>query len=88
MMAGLKPGKLLWSIRKNDPRDFQELLSTAQKYANAEELINSRCTEGFYKLGAKRKKGIEQQFGEAKKSKSLQDRTVDGPCLGKIPPKF
>lgn len=42
MMVGLKPGKLLWSIGKNDFKDFQELLSRAQKYANAKELMNSR----------------------------------------------
>ncbi|KAF3438921.1 hypothetical protein FNV43_RR17196 [Rhamnella rubrinervis] len=34
MMASLKPSKLLWSLGKNDPKDFQELMCRAQKYVN------------------------------------------------------
>ena len=45
MMSGLKPSKLLWSLGKNDPKDFQELMSRAQKYANAEVLMSSRRDE-------------------------------------------
>ena len=29
MMFGLKPSKLLWSISKNDLKDFEDLLSRA-----------------------------------------------------------
>ena len=61
MMAGLKPGKLLWSIRKNGPKDFQELISCAQKYANAKELMKSWRNEELTKDGEKRK-DLEHQL--------------------------
>ena len=60
MMSSLKPSKLLWSVGKNDPKDYQDLLSRAQKYANTEELMNSRRSEGYAKSGEKRKKGLDQ----------------------------
>ena len=69
MMSGLKPSKLLWSVGKNDPKDYQDLLSRAQKYANAEELMNSRRSEGYAKSGEKKKKGPDQQ-PEPKRAKS------------------
>ena len=71
MMFGLKPSKLLWYVGKNDPKDFQDLLSCAKKYANAEELINSRRRKGFTKFGEKNKKGPDQ-FMEPKKAKNDQ----------------
>ena len=59
MMSGLKPSKLLWSVDKNDPKDFQDLLSRAKKYANAEELMNSWHNEGYAKSREKRKKSLD-----------------------------
>ena len=59
-MSGLKPSKLLWSLGKNDPKDFQELMSRAQKYANAEVLMSSRRDE-LSKSRDKRKRSPEQQ---------------------------
>lgn len=70
MMAGLKPGKLLQSLRQNDPKDFQELKSRAQKYAKAEELMNLRQNE-VSQVGDKRKKGLSSNIlHNRKKSKN------------------
>ena len=46
----MKPGKLVWLVRKNDPRGFQNFLSKAHKYAKVEELMNSRRIKGFFKI--------------------------------------
>ena len=60
MMARLKPSKLLRLLGKNYPKDFHELISRAQKYANTEALTSSRHDE-ISKFGEKRKKSPEQQ---------------------------
>lgn len=60
MMLDLKLNKLLWSIAKNDPKDFQDLLTRAKKYVNVEELVNSQPNEGLAKFGEKRNKGPEK----------------------------
>ena len=60
MMAGLKVRKLLWSIEKYDPLDFQELLSRAQKYTIAEELMSSKHNKGFAEERETKKKFPKQ----------------------------
>ena len=41
-MAGLQPGKFHYSLAKNPPRTFIELLLRAQKYSNVDELTNAK----------------------------------------------
>lgn len=58
MMAGLKLSKLLWSLKKNNPKNFQKLMNRVQKYANTKALIDSRRSErSSMQTGGKRKKG-------------------------------
>lgn len=37
LMEGLQVGRLWWSIVKNPPSTYLEMLSQAEKYANADE---------------------------------------------------
>ncbi|KAK9180960.1 hypothetical protein WN944_024096 [Citrus x changshan-huyou] len=41
-MADLQPRRFHYSLAKNAPRTFPELLSRAQKYSNADELTNAK----------------------------------------------
>lgn len=77
----MMPDKLLWSIGKNDPKDFQELLSRTQKYANAEELMNSQRSEELTKGGEKRKKNLSKD-SNPKRSKTNQKLTKPSRGLG------
>ncbi|XP_058075798.1 uncharacterized protein LOC131224291 [Magnolia sinica] len=42
VFSGLKEGKFTFSIGKNPPKTLAELITRAQKYANAEEFSNAR----------------------------------------------
>ena len=41
MKGGLKPSRFLFSLEKRFPVDYAEMLSRADKYANAEEAMAS-----------------------------------------------
>ena len=58
IMAGLQPGKFHYSLAKNPPRTFTELLSRAQKYSNADELTNVKrwADSDSQRVGDKRNK--------------------------------
>ena len=42
MKDGLRPSKFLFSLKKSFPMDYAEMLSRADKYANAEEAMASK----------------------------------------------
>lgn len=72
MRDGLKPSKLLWSLGKTDPKNFQELMNRVQKYANAKGLMCSRHSE-ISKSKEKRKKGPKQQQHPLKNKRNKND---------------
>ena len=42
IMTGLRPRRFHYSLAKNAPRTFTELLSRAQKYSNVDELTDAK----------------------------------------------
>ena len=64
MMAGLKDEKFLWSLGKKTPIKYTELLSRAQKYMSAGELLSARSApeEGVVANTQNIKEKIEQKM--------------------------